>query len=127
LNDKGLATFGQVESTCGVPDSPDIAGREMLQPAWEKTSFVTQFLARNAIGNAPARAPLLIILGGSNTLFSASLTTQVVGQMCRLHDHVVLDEFPDIDPGSVLGTSVRDQMNWIQARFAGRPEASNCK
>ncbi len=127
LTDKGTKTFAEVESTCGVPDSPDVAGREMLQSGWEKNSYVAQFLARNTIGLTPTHEPVLVIIGGSDALFSASLTSQLVKQMCQQHDHVIFDEFPNVDRGSVLGTSVSDQISWIQARFSGRPEASNCK
>jgi hypothetical protein len=122
LTDKGLATFEQVESTCGVPD---LSG--MLRPNWEKNDFVQKFLSRNEVGRKTARGPLLVIAGGADAGIPASMTAEVVGQMCHQHDRVDFEEYPEVDAGGVLGLSVRDQINWIQARFAGRPEVSNCK
>src|SRR6202049_2643146 len=125
FTDKGLATFEQVESNCGIPGNA--AGPRMLKPDWEKNDFVQQFLSRNDVGQKPARGPLLVIHGAADAGIPASMTSEIVGQMCRQHDRVDFEEYPEVDAGSVLGSSVTDQINWIQARFAGRLEASNCK
>jgi hypothetical protein len=98
----------------------------MLKPDWEKNDFVHQFLNRNEVGRKPARGPLLVIAGAVDTGIPPSMTSEIVGQMCRQHDRVDFEEYPEVDAGGVLGVSVRDQINWIQARFAGRPEVSNC-
>ena len=125
--DKGLATFEQVASTCGIPGNAALSGPQMLRPDWEKNDSVQQFLSRNEAGHKPARRPLLIIAGADDTAIPASMTSLVVGRMCHQHDRVDFEEYPEVDAGSVLGASVRDQINWIEARFAGRPETSNCK
>ena len=127
LTDKGLATSEQIESTCGTPGNAAILGAEILKPDWEKNHSVQQFLSRNEAGQKPARGPLLIIAAAADPVVPASLTSHVVDQMCRQHDHVDYEEYPEVDAGSVLGVSVREQMNWIQARFAGRAATSNCK
>jgi hypothetical protein len=46
--------------------------------------------------------------------------------MCKQGDHVQVIKFTDSEPGRVLGGSVRDQMAWIQDRFAGRPAPDDC-
>ncbi len=125
FTDKGLTTFEQVASTCGIPGNA--AGPHMLKPDWEKNDFVQQFLSRNEVGHKPARGPLLVIHGAADAGVPASMTSEIVDQMCRQHDRVDFEEYPEVDAGSVLGSSVTDQINWIQARFAGRLEASNCK
>ncbi len=127
LTDRGLTAFEQTESTCGTSGNAAISGAEMLKPDWEKNRPVQQFLSRNGAGQKPARGPLLVIAPATDPIIPASMTSHVVDQMCRQHDHVDYEEYPEVDAGSVLGVSVRDQMNWIQARFAGRPEGSNCK
>lgn len=127
LTSKGLTRFDQIESTCGAPGAAAISGAEMLTPDWEKNHSVQQFLSRNEVGKKPAQAPLLVIAAATDLVIPAFMTSRVVDQMCRQHDHVDYEEYPEVNTGSALGVSVRDQMNWIQARFAGRPETSNCK
>jgi hypothetical protein len=127
LTDKGLATFERVESTCGVPDNAAVSGAEMLKPDWQKNRFVQQFLSRNEVGHKAAHGQLLVIVGEADAAIPAPMTSQVVSQMCQQHDHVEFEQYPEVNAGSVLGASVRDQMNWIQARFAGGRETSNCK
>jgi hypothetical protein len=46
--------------------------------------------------------------------------------MCKQGDRVQWERYPDLDPGRVIGDSVRDQIAWIEGRFAGRPAAGNC-
>jgi hypothetical protein len=46
--------------------------------------------------------------------------------MCRLGDQVQWLHYPDVDPGRVIGDSVRDQIAWIEARFAGRKARGTC-
>ena len=124
---KGLAAFQEVESTCGIPGNAAISGAEMLKPDWEKNGFVQQFFTRNEVGQRPAHGPLLVIVGAMDAVIPASFTSQAVAQLCRQRDHVDFEQYPEVDAANVLSFSVRDQLNWIQARFAGRPETSNCK
>jgi len=49
-----------------------------------------------------------------------------VMRLCKQGDRVQVETYPDPDPGNVIGDSVRDQIAWIEGRFAGRPVASNC-
>jgi pimeloyl-ACP methyl ester carboxylesterase len=127
FTNEGIPIFEQVGSTCGIPGNAASSGPRMLRPDWEQNDSVQQFLSRNEVGDKSARGPLLVIAGAADTAIPASMTSEVVGQMCRQHDRVDFEEYPEVDAGTVLGASVRDQINWIQARFAGRPETSNCK
>jgi hypothetical protein len=98
----------------------------MLKQNWKNDKFVEEFFSRNLLGQNPASGPLLVIGDDGDPAVPASATAQVVARMCKQGDAILFDKFSDPQPGLVLGDSVRDQMAWIEARFAGRPASSNC-
>ena len=127
LTARGLAAYQQIGASCDVVGTDTgVQAAEMLKPDWQKDTLVQQFFSRNPAGQNPAHDPLLIIIGDADPLVPASLTTHVVEEMCKQHERVEFHEYPNLDAGGVLATSVRDQIEWIQARFAGRPANSNC-
>ena len=85
-----------------------------------------QFFARNTIGRKPAYRPLLMISSAADPAVRTGMTAQAVARMCKQRDMVQFHEYQSSEFASVLGDSVRDQLTWIQARFAGRPASSNC-
>jgi pimeloyl-ACP methyl ester carboxylesterase len=127
LTARGVVPLARIDSSCTVPDYGDASPEKILQPNWETNQFVQQFLARNDIGKNQAQKPILIIVGGSDSSIPAAMAANVAKRMCQLHDKLLFEEYPELDAASVVGASVRDQINWIQARFAGRAEDSNCK
>jgi len=70
--------------------------------------------------------PLLVIGGEGDPMVPITMTAQVVARLCKQRDRVQFEKYPELDPGRVIGDSVRDQIAWIQARFAGRPSRTNC-
>jgi hypothetical protein len=96
----------------------------MLKPNWETNAFVQQYFNRNRLGSRAAYAPLLVI--GSDFEPLIHETTKVVSLLCRQKDRVHVEKYSEADPGQVIGDSVRDQIAWIDARFAGRVATSNC-
>ena len=125
LTDKALPLYQQIGQVCTeteVAQKPSAAG--MLKPNWESNQFVQKYFSRNLLGLSPANAPLLVI--SSETDPSIIETTKVVARLCRQGDRVQFEKYPESDPGRVIGDSVRDQIAWIQARFANGPVHSNC-
>jgi hypothetical protein len=96
----------------------------MLKPKWESNKFVQNYLSRSRLGLKPTKAPLLVI--SSETDPSITETMKVVARLCKQGDRVQFEKYPENDPGRVIGDSVRDQIAWIQTRFANRPMRSNC-
>jgi Secretory lipase len=123
LTKEALAPYRQIDSGC-VAAVPSPA-HQMLRPDWEDNYFVRQFFARNTVGQKRAYGPLLIISGYADPVMTG-MTLRVVTRMCIQRDNLQFHRYQDSDFGAVLGDSVRDQLTWIQARFAGRPASSNC-
>jgi hypothetical protein len=127
LTEKGVAAYQRIEKACSVTNTgPEVSAGEMLKPNWENNSFVKQFFSRNALGQKPAQGPLLVISGEADSAVPIAMTAQAVGRLCREGDRVQFYKYEDVGPAGLLGNSVRDQISWIQARFAGQPVASNC-
>lgn len=127
LTEKAIPAYEQVDKSCGtVGNGLDLPASEMLKPNWESNKFVEEFFSKNTPGLKPAHGPLLVISDDQDPAAPLSKTVQVIARMCRQGDRIQFDKFSDAQPSLILGDSVRDQMAWIEARFAGRPASSNC-
>jgi hypothetical protein len=124
LTEKALALYHHIEENCG--ETAELPPAEMLKPGWQDNEFVKQYFARNALGQTPAHSPILLITGDADQAVPASLTAPVIARMCKQGDRVQWERYRDLDPGRVIGDSVRDQIAWIEGRFAGRPAPANC-
>jgi len=127
LTEKATPTYQQINEGCGsVGKRVDLAPADLVKPGWKKNRFVTDFFERNLLGRTPAYGPLLVIVDEGDPAVPPSMTAPVVARMCKQGDRVQVSKFSDPGPGQVIGGSVRDQMSWIEARFAGRSAPSNC-
>ncbi len=127
LTEKALELYPQVEKACAVTSRDlDTATAQVLKPGWEGMGVVERFFARNVIGQKPADRPLLIVSSGADPAVRLGMTARVVARLCRGRDKVQFREYKSSEFAAVLGDSVRDQLTWVQARFAGRPAPSNC-
>ncbi len=125
LTDKALLLYQQIGHECSeteLAQKPSAAG--MLKPNWESNRFVLNYFSRNRLGLKPANSPLLVI--SSETDPSIIETTKVVSRLCQQGDRVQFEKYPEDELGRVIGDSVRDQIAWIQARFANGPVRTNC-
>lgn len=127
LTEKALPVYQRVEKACSVTNTATaVSAGEMLKPNWEKNSLVQQFFSRNALGQKPAKGPLLVISGGADSEVPIAATTQAVGRLCRAGDQVQFHRYEGAGAAGLLGNSVSEQISWIQARFARQPAVSNC-
>jgi hypothetical protein len=127
LTPQGMTLFPRVEQSCADPlleakRSPS----EMLNPNWADNKFVKLYLSRSTLGERPAARPLKVISSEIDSKTPIRMTEQVVARMCKEGDQVDLEKLPHSEPSSVFGDSVRDQIAWIQSRFAGRQAENNC-
>jgi len=128
LTEKAVPLYQQAENACALTGAgAEFSAREILKLDWQNNQFVQKFFARNTLGQKPARGPLLVISGEADPAVPIALTRQAVAQLCQQRDVVQFNSYPDLDPENVLGASVRDQIAWIQARFAGRAAPSSCQ
>jgi Secretory lipase len=125
LTEKALPLYREIGQVCSENETVRKASAVgMLKPNWDSNSFVLKYFSRNHLGLKPAHAPLLVISGQSDA--SVGQTTKIVARLCQQGDRVQFEKYPEDDPGRVIGDSVRDQIAWIQARFANGPVPDNC-
>jgi pimeloyl-ACP methyl ester carboxylesterase len=127
LTEKGLALYHHVEQMCSQARTiPELSPAEIAKPSWEKNVFVRQYFVRNNLGHTRAYGPILVISGDADQATPPTMTSQAIARMCKQGDRVQWERFHEFDPERVIGDSVRDQIAWIEARFAGRVLAGNC-
>ena len=127
LTDKAFALYPRVEQGCGEPvGEAKLTPSEMLKPTWASNKFVRQYFSRNILGRQAGPGPLLVLSSELDPALPIRETAQVIGRMCKQGDQVEFERYPQTEPGRVFGDSVRDQIAWMQARFAGRPASVHC-
>jgi hypothetical protein len=124
FTDEALALFPRVEYVCGEAEIETKASASaMTKPNWHNNRFLRQYFDRNRAGQMPASGALLAITSEADP---NGRTAQVIARLCKQGNRVQLEKYAAPDSGSVIGESVRDQIAWIQGRFASRPAPNNC-
>ena len=127
LTEKGLALYHHIEQMCSQARSiPELPPAEVTKPSWEKNVFVRQYFVRNNLGQTRAYGPILVISGDADQATPPTMTAQAIARMCKQGDRIQWERYHDLDPERVIGDSVRDQIGWIEARFASRAPTTNC-
>ena len=99
---------------------------QILQPGWNDNQYIQQFLARDRPGAQSTFGPLLLVGGGDDPLFTESASRKVFQRLCAAGGQIQRKIYPGLTHDPVVYGSFRDQMDWIAARFAGRPAPSDC-
>jgi pimeloyl-ACP methyl ester carboxylesterase len=127
LTEKALGVYHNLEQMCSQARTmPAFAPAETVKPGWQSNAFVRQYFVRNDLGLTRAYGPLLVISGDADQEILTTITSQAVARMCKQGDRVHWERYSDLDAGRVIGDSVRDQIGFIEARFAGRSTPTNC-
>ena len=127
LTEKALALYHRIEQMCSeTRNLPELSPAETVKQGWENNTFVRQYFVRNSLGQTRTYAPILVISGDADHAILEAATAPAIARMCKQGDRVQWERYPDFDPGRVIGDSVRDQIEWIEARFSGRPSTTNC-
>ena len=124
LTDAARPRYRKIEESCGDTEAVPTPAAAMLKPNWASNKFVQQYFERNRPGLKSAHSPLLVISSETDPVINQ--TTNIVARLCKQGDRVQFEKYPEYDPGRVIGDSVRDQIAWIQARFANRSVPTNC-
>jgi hypothetical protein len=127
LTAKALPLYNQLEQTCSQErTTPELSLAEIVKPGWETNPFVRKYFDRNEIGQTRAYSPIFVITGDADPAIPPTTRAQAFARMCKQGDRVQWERYPGLDSGRVIGESVRDQIGWIEARFAGRASPTNC-
>jgi pimeloyl-ACP methyl ester carboxylesterase len=101
-------------------------GGAQLRPLWEKSAAIHHFFEGNAVGGAPIGGPLFVIAGEADQTVPIEGVRAAVKQICAAKQPVTFRSYPGLDHDPTMETSTPDQLEWIRARFAGKPAVSNC-
>ena len=125
LSPKALLLYDQIGESCeeGRPESAPSAA-ELLKPNWKSNQFVRDYFERNRVGLKPPAASLLVVRTQADA--DSAPGKKAISQLCSQGGRVQLDTYPESDPGSLIGDSVRDQIRWIDGVFSGRPVHNDC-
>ena len=127
LTENGLALERQVEETCWEAEASGVLPiAEVVKPGWDDNGFVRQYFARNRLAQTRAQGPIMVISSDSDQAIPETLTAQTIARMCKQGERVQWQRYSNLDPGRVIGDSVRDQISWIEDRFAGRSSTTTC-
>jgi len=126
LTEKALALYQQIQQNCAETAVAQLPAAETLRPGWDNNEFVKQYFARNILGQTQTRGAILVISADADRTVPVTIAAPVIARMCKQGDRVQWERYPDVDPARVIGDSARDQITWIEARFAGRPAPANC-
>ena len=122
LTEKGMTLYHGIEQTCPdmglVSESPVT---ESVKSSWDENKLLLQYLDRSS-PTVNQTYGLILMISSDH----APSTSDAISKMCRLSDQVQWLHYQDLDPGRVIGDSVRDQIAWIEARFAGRKQDGTC-
>lgn len=80
----------------------------------------------NSLGDRAAGAPVLIAQGSKDSLVAPAVTLDFARRLCRQGERVRYIALPGVDHVPVTGQSAAATLDWIDARFAGRPAPSDC-
>jgi hypothetical protein len=125
LTPKAMSLYQGISQGCNESaDESEPSATAMFRPGWKANSFVQKYFERNRLGLQPAGAPLLVIASEDDPKIDA--TAKIVTRLCKAGDRVQFEKISESDFGRIIGDSARDQMAWIQSRFANAPARSNC-
>ena len=127
LTEKALALYHHIEQTCWEAGAmAELSPADTVKPSWDDNQFVRQYFVRNTLAQTRAYAPMMVISGAAGPAIPAMMTVPAIALMCKQGDRIQWQQIASPDAGQVIGDSVRDQIAWIEQRFAGRPAATNC-
>jgi pimeloyl-ACP methyl ester carboxylesterase len=129
LTEKALARYNAfVDDGCSAASGAftALSPAEMFKPGWKENRYIKQFLARNRPAAEPIGGPLLIVTGGADPMFTERASQKIFDRLCAAGAHGQRNVYPGLGHDPVVYGSLKDQMGWIAARFAGEPPPSNC-
>jgi Secretory lipase len=127
LTEKALPFYRQIDGSCEAGSGAmRFLAAEMLQANWQQNELVRKFFSRNVLGEVSARAPILVLSGAFDSEFSKA-GSAALARLCKQKDRVMFYSYPGLDRESVLGSSVPDQITWVQARFRGQSPPTSCR
>ena len=107
-------------SNFGDNPTPETA----LNPDWSSDPTVTAYFAASQVGQRPGAAPILVLQGTGDGLYSTY--DLFVSDICATGTPVHGELYPNVSHDHVLLHGGDEAREWIAGRFAGRPAPDDC-
>ncbi len=103
-----------------------LPGDKLLRKGWEHSTRVKDFFDSLALARKPIGGPMLVLAGEADQTVPIDGVRDAVKKMCAMKQPVSFKSYPGLDHDPVMYQSTPYQLDWIRARFAGKPAASSC-
>ncbi len=103
-----------------------LLGKTAVKPGWTKNRWVKKFAAQDTILRPRLTRPVFVLAGGADKSVPPASIREFARKACRLGDKLEFRVYPGLDHDPLMEKSTPDQLEWIRARFAGRPAPENC-
>ena len=105
-----MATFAH-----GVPKG------QMLRPDWKNSKTFARFNAASDVHYGPAYGPILLLAGGADATTPPKVTDATYERLRAGGADVKYRVYPGLDHDPLVFGSFRDQLRFVEDRFAGKP------
>jgi alpha-beta hydrolase superfamily lysophospholipase len=85
-----------------------------------------RFAAQNDAGALHPAVPVLILHGSADTTIPKASSDALDAQLCAGGTTVRYSVYPGLEHWPLVPAAMNDALEWVGARFAGQPAASNC-
>ncbi|MEP6994606.1 MAG: alpha/beta fold hydrolase [Acidobacteriota bacterium] len=107
-------------------DSLEMGGGFLVEGAFDAQPW-KRLLSENRPGAAHIGAPVYIAQGTEDLIVRPSVTADYVQKLCGDHETVWLEELPGAGHSRASRISASSAIQWMRARFDGRPPPDTCK
>jgi len=126
-----MELFQELEGGIGVAQQLFVGDGtvQILKEGWNATWYVEAYGKLANAGRRPFRGPMLVLQGTEDFYVPYSVTNASVAATCNMYPESELELLSVNGTGHVptLDATRQIWMNWIQARFEGKPAAAAAK
>ncbi|CAD6577861.1 MAG: hypothetical protein ASARMPRED_008433 [Alectoria sarmentosa] len=99
------------------------SGSKILNPGWYENDTIQQYQKSASTGRKRFEGPLLVIQGGDDPIVPPNTTTEAVIETAKMFPsaHIEYHLLPGVTHASAMYAGQHLYMDWIAARFAGKP------
>ncbi len=130
LGEAALAKLPEIRREACLQAASKLFGRAkpgaFLRPHWADLPAVVRFAKVNRPYLVAANRPILLLQGTADHTIPPAVTHHAAIKLCRLGDRLEYQTFPGMNHIQLVDASLRAQMRWISARFAGSSAPVNC-
>ena len=132
LTERGLELLETLKSACSgpgtpIPEEPPVKGSELLIENWERNPYIDKYFKLDETKQEKYRGPVLVISGEEEPPPTLANDIEAAKRMCEQGVDVQFIMIPKADHFTLLNASIKEQLDWIADRFAGREIPNNCE